>query len=78
MILPGVAIGNECIIAAGSIVTKNVEDGMIVGGNPAKIIGKTVDLMNKRKNQQSIPWNSTRREYEDFFFKITNEDKHNY
>ncbi len=37
-ILPGVKIGNGAIIAAGSIVTKNVDKNTIVAGNPAKII----------------------------------------
>ena len=37
-ILPGVEIGNGCIIAAGAVVTKSVPDYSIVGGVPAKII----------------------------------------
>lgn len=40
IILSGVKIGRGSIIAAGSVVTKNVEAYSIVGGNPAKIIGK--------------------------------------
>ena len=39
IILPGVEIGNNVVIAAGSVVTKSVPSGVIVGGNPAKIIG---------------------------------------
>lgn len=42
MILPGVKIGNNCIIAAGSVVTKDVLDNTVVGGIPAKFI-KTID-----------------------------------
>ena len=38
MIMPGVNIGNGVIIAAGTIVTKDVPDFAVVGGNPAKII----------------------------------------
>lgn len=38
MIMPGRTIGEGCIIAAGSIVTKDVEPYSIVGGNPAKLI----------------------------------------
>lgn len=38
IILPGVNIGNGAIIAAGSVVTKDVPDLSVVGGNPAKII----------------------------------------
>ena len=38
IILPGVTIGNGAIIAAGAVVTKDVPDFAVVGGNPAKII----------------------------------------
>lgn len=38
IILPGVNVGSHCIIGAGAIVTKDVPDYAIVGGNPAKII----------------------------------------
>lgn len=38
IILPGVKIGDNSVIASGSIVTKNVEKNILVGGNPAKII----------------------------------------
>jgi acetyltransferase-like isoleucine patch superfamily enzyme len=37
-ILPGVSIGKGAIVAAGSIVTKNVASYTIVAGNPAKVI----------------------------------------
>ncbi len=38
VINPGVTIGNNVVIAAGSVVVKNVPDNMVVGGNPAHII----------------------------------------
>ncbi len=38
IILPGVTIGAGAVIAAGSIVTKDVIAGSIVGGSPAKLI----------------------------------------
>lgn len=47
LILPGVTIGKNVIIAAGSVVTKSVPSGMIVGGNPAKIIGNIQDFEDK-------------------------------
>ena len=41
-------IGPNAIVAAGSVVVKDVPPGTIVGGNPAKVIGKFDDLLNKR------------------------------
>ena len=40
-ILPGVTIGDGAVIAAGAVVTKDVEPNSIVGGVPAKLIKKT-------------------------------------
>ena len=38
IIMPGVTIGDEVIVGAGSVVTKDVPGNCIVAGNPAKII----------------------------------------
>ncbi len=40
-ILAGVSIGENAVVAAGAVVTKDVPDGVMVGGVPAKII-KTI------------------------------------
>lgn len=45
-ILDGVTIGNNCIIAAGSVVTKSIPANCIVGGVPAKTI-KCLDFISK-------------------------------
>ena len=39
IVMPGVIIEDNVIIAAGSVVTKSVPSGVIIAGNPAKIIG---------------------------------------
>jgi carbonic anhydrase/acetyltransferase-like protein (isoleucine patch superfamily) len=36
IILPGVTIGPDCVIAAGSVVTRSVPPGVLAAGNPAK------------------------------------------
>lgn len=48
-IMPGVKIGPNAIVAASSVVTKDVPEGVIVGGNPAKVIGSFAALLEKRK-----------------------------
>ena len=40
IILPGVNIGDNSVIAAGSVVTKDVPENCLYGGNPAKFIKK--------------------------------------
>lgn len=37
-ILPGVTVGENAIVGAGSVVTKDVEPNTVVGGNPARLI----------------------------------------
>ena len=40
IVLPGVTIGDNSVIAAGSVVTKDVPENSVYGGNPAKLIKK--------------------------------------
>ena len=49
IILPGVTIGKGAVVAAGAVVTKDVNAFEIVGGVPAKVIGerKNKDLYYK-------------------------------
>lgn len=47
-ILYNVKIGPNAIVAAGSVVTKDVPPGTVVGGNPAKVICSFDDFVNRR------------------------------
>lgn len=47
MIMPGVTIGDDCIIGAGSVVTKSVPDNTIVAGNPIRVIGRTDEYLRQ-------------------------------
>ncbi|MBO7495556.1 MAG: putative colanic acid biosynthesis acetyltransferase, partial [Salinivirgaceae bacterium] len=40
IVLPGINIGEGAVVAAGSVVTKDVDSWTVVGGNPAKFIKK--------------------------------------
>jgi len=48
VILKGVAIGENSIIATGAVVTKSCESGVIMGGNPAKVIKTGVSWKRER------------------------------
>jgi UDP-2-acetamido-3-amino-2,3-dideoxy-glucuronate N-acetyltransferase len=43
VLLPGVTIGANAFVGAGSVVTKSVAEGAIVAGNPARVIGMVRD-----------------------------------
>lgn len=46
-ILPKISIGNNVIVGAGSLVTKNVPDNVMVVGVPAKIVKELIPLVHK-------------------------------
>ena len=50
-LLPGTVIGNNCIVGSGCVVKGIVPDNSIVIGNPAKIIKKTSDWLEKKAQQ---------------------------
>ena len=57
IILPNVTIGPNAIIAAGAVVTKDVAEGDIVAGVPAKPISRVEDLVKKLHTKtQNLPW----------------------
>lgn len=57
VILQGIKIGNGAIIAAGAVVTKDVEPYAIVGGVPAKVIKKRFDEITIQKLIELEWWN---------------------
>ena len=42
IILPGVSIGKNCVIGAGSVVTKSIPDNSVAYGNPCRVIRKSL------------------------------------
>ena len=71
LVMPGVTIGDNVLVAAGSVVTKSIPDNVVVGGNPAKFIctiheyqernlkyntdSKGMSMEEKRKLLMSLP-----------------------
>lgn len=49
-ILPGITVGRNSLVGAGSVVTRDVPDGTVVIGNPAHVVQTIAQLDRKRKN----------------------------
>ncbi|MEY4761519.1 MAG: hypothetical protein RLZZ200_1375 [Pseudomonadota bacterium] len=57
IIMPNVTIGPRSVVAAGSVVTKDVPPGSVVGGVPAKVIGSFEQLCaNAERRSHGYPW----------------------
>ena len=48
VLLPGVVVGKLAVVGAGSVVTKDVPAGMLVYGNPARVIGPASALGERK------------------------------
>lgn len=51
-ILKGVTIGRDCIIGANSLVNRDIPDGTIAAGNPAKVVMSIDEYLEKRLQKQ--------------------------
>ncbi len=49
IILPGVTIGPNAVISAGSVVNRDIGEGKIAAGNPARPYGNYVEIIEKYK-----------------------------
>lgn len=47
--MPGVTVGDNVLIAAGSVVTRSVLSNVVIGGNPAHIIFSFEDYYKKNQ-----------------------------
>ena len=57
IILSGITLGNGCVIAAGSVVTKDVKPYTIVGGAPAKFLRSRFNKKQSKFLNESGWWN---------------------
>lgn len=59
ILLPGIVIESDSLVAAGAVVTKDVHRGEVVGGNPAKVISEISRIKNHITGKEVYPWRYT-------------------
>lgn len=52
-ILPGVVVGEASLVGGGSVVTRDVPKGVVVAGNPAKIMGTVDEILKKAAHKKA-------------------------
>lgn len=67
-IMPGVVIGDHCVIGAGSLVTKNIPNGTVYAGVPARFICTTEQyaekcLKNMPEDYDEAAFRANKKEY---------------
>lgn len=56
ILLPGVKIGQHCLVGACSSVTKNVDDYQLVVGVPAKVLKDVREIKDRETGEAHYPW----------------------
>ncbi|MCK9481419.1 MAG: N-acetyltransferase [Bacteroidia bacterium] len=56
ILLPGVKVGKNCLIGAGTVVGKDVDDFQLMLGNPGKVIKDVREIKSREKNASHYPW----------------------
>lgn len=82
ILLPGITVESDTLVAAGAIVTKDVHEGDIVGGNPAKKISEISKVKNHITGEKVYPWRYTFKRgmpwqesnYQEWYKKIMKEN----
>lgn len=68
-ILPGVTIGNNIVVGAGSIINKNIPSNCIAAGNPVKVVKENFPSTPSKEEKYSI--------LQEILFEFRNHLKHN-
>lgn len=86
IVLPGKVIGQDALIGAGSIVTKDVDDYSLVVGSPIRYISDVREIKNKKSREKIYPWREqftrgmpwNESTFNEWFNELSSEDKDKY
>jgi maltose O-acetyltransferase len=53
IVLPGVRVGSDVVIGAGSVVSGDIPDNIVVCGNPARALGATDEWIDQKKREMA-------------------------
>lgn len=67
VVMPGIDIGQDSLVAAGCVVTKNVEPYSVVMGNPGKAKADVRDIKSKLTGEPVYPWRHNYHKYMPWF-----------
>jgi serine acetyltransferase len=70
--MPGVVVGENALVGAHSVVTKNVDAEMLVLGNPARVKCSVRDIRDENGNQ-IYPWREYIKEYRGYPWQTNND-----
>ena len=56
-VLPGVTIGSNTVIAAGSVVTRDIPAGVVAAGNPCRVLRAITDADREKYSKGPISYN---------------------
>lgn len=76
VILPGITVNEHSLVGAHSLVKRDVPKGMVVGGNPAKVLCETSAIKLKNQDASAYPW--TRHFYRGYPESVVEEWKVNF
>jgi len=72
VIMPGVVVGENALVGAHSVVTKNVDAEMLVLGNPARVKCSVRDIRDENGNP-IYPWKDHLKEYRGYPWQSNND-----
>lgn len=73
LIMPGVEIGDNVLIAAGSVVTKSLPSNVIVGGNPTKYICSIEEFINNNLKYNTDSKGVSPKEKREFLLSLSDD-----